>query len=435
MVYDIVNSVIYIILARVFCSTFLSKEAKHTVASRSLFTVLWFLIVIGASFFLEGSLAIRVVIAIVINVVFVFIIYEKNSIMKSVAVAALIYIIVMTSDMLVMAIHKYIDPDLKVAEIMESDISVYMGAVSQFIQIIIVFVIRRVFREVKEAEIKSKLWLVYLIFPMYSLSLIVAIVYSFDGPISKIQANVFTYIAISLLLINLFIYWFIRQESQRNMEYQKNALEIVHAKEIAKLYDQITSERDILGKREHEFKNVISVLQGLYSQKDYEKMKEILDVQNTELINNTNIFETGNRLVNTILNTKYAEAREKGISVRFVLDDLSNLKLEDRDLIVLLSNILNNAIEAAEKCPANNRLIKLKAAIEENQFVFAVRNTYINDIDSNEISSKHDVVSHGYGKENVKEVARRNGGNCFFEKKGNEYVSVVIIPEKSTKLA
>ena len=164
------------------------------------------------------------------------------------------------------------------------------------------------------------------------------------------------------------------------------------------------------------------------AENQYEKMKEILNVQNTELVNNTNVFETGNRLINTILNTKYAEAREKGITFRFVLGDLSILKIEDRDCIVILTNILNNAIEAAEQCPDDNRILSIKGVIEDGQFIFACRNPYINDSNPEMKSKKKDVVSHGYGLENIKDAVSRNHGNCFFEKEEKDFVSVVIIP-------
>lgn len=234
--------------------------------------------------------------------------------------------------------------------------------------------------------------------------------------------------AISLLAINLFIFWFIKQESRRALEAQKNEIEIAHAQGIVQLYDQITKERDILGKREHEFKNTITVLKGLMAEDQYEKMKDILNIQNTELINNTNVFETGNRLINTILNTKYAEARGKGITFRFVLGDLSLLKLDDRDCIVILTNILNNAIEASEKCPEDNRILSIKAVIEEGQFIFACRNSFVNDNNPEMKSKKKDVISHGYGLTNIKEAVKRNNGNCNFEKEENAFVSVVIIP-------
>ena len=206
-------------------------------------------------------------------------------------------------------------------------------------------------------------------------------------------------------------------------------MEIAHAQGIVQLYDQITRERDILGKREHEFKNTISALQGLIADKQYDKMKEILDAQKTELINNTNVFETGNRLINTILNTKFAEAREKDITFRFVINDLSHLKIEDRDCIVILSNILNNAIEAAEKCPEGKRQISVKAIIEDRQFIFSCRNTFaISDQEPDMKSRKKDIVSHGYGIDNVKDAVNRNNGTCFFERQENEFVAVIIIP-------
>ena len=158
-------------------------------------------------------------------------------------------------------------------------------------------------------------------------------------------------------------------------------------------------------------------------------MKEILDAQKTELINNTNVFETGNRLINTILNTKFAEAREKDITFRFVINDLSHLKIEDRDCIVILSNILNNAIEAAEKCPEGKRQISVKAIIEDGQFIFSCRNTFImSDQDPDMKSRKKDIISHGYGIDNVKEAVNRNNGTCFFERQENEFVAVIIIP-------
>jgi len=347
-------------------------------------------------------------------------------------IPTLFYILAIACDFFVAAIHRYFDPNLRIAQIMESDISVYMGAASQFIQLIIVFILRKLFIKTKTTIIDTKLWLIYLVFPLYSLSLIALLIYSFDGPVNITQANFITYMAASLLVINLFIYWFIKQESQRVLEAQRNEMEIIHAKGIVQLYEQITNERDILGKREHEFKNTITVLKSLIAEKQYEQMKEILNVQNTELVNNTNVFETGNRLINTILNTKYAEAREKGITFRFVLKDLSSLKMEDRDCIVIFTNILNNAIEAAEQCPEDNRFLSIKTVIEEGQLIFACRNSYKNN-DTEMKSKKRDVVPHGYGLVNIKEAVNRNRGNCFFEKEEKEFVSVVIIPLQGTQ--
>ncbi len=427
MIYSIVNSVVYVTLAQLFCGAFLRYKKSNKVFN-FITSIAWILTVLGVAYISAEIPAVRIIIAIVVNVVFALILFEKGKEIKTCSIAALFYVLVIVCDTFVMAIHKYIDPEMRIGRIMDSDIYIYMGSISQFIQIIVVFTVRKIFLKVKSAEIESKLWLVYIVFPLYSLSLIMLLVYSFDGPINLFQTRVFTYIAISLLAINIFIYRFIMKESERVFEAQKNEMEIQHAQSIVHLYDQITKERDVLGKREHEFKNTITVLQGLIANKQYDKMKEILDVQNTELLNNTNVFETGNRLINTILNTKYAEAREKGITFRFVINDLSSLKIEDRDCMVIISNIINNAIEAAEKCPEDRRIMSVKAIIEDGQFVFACRNNFISELAPNLQSTKCDVINHGYGINNIREAVGRNNGSSYFEKEKDEFIAVVIIP-------
>ena len=429
MVYDIINTIVWFALALLFCSVFLKREECSNVIL-GVIGVVWVFSIIVISNTFKDSLIVKLAIVFMIQTLFLMLIYKGNKMLKIIAVAFMFYVLSFGCEVCVVALNKYIDPELQISEISDSNISiVYMGVVSQLVQAFVVFLIRTLFRKVKTAEIASKLWLIYTVFPVYSLSLVVLLVYCFDGPTSLFQTNVFTYIAVSLLLINLFIFWFIKQESKRVLEAQKNEMEIAHAQGIVQLYDQITRERDILGKREHEFKNTISALQGLIADKQYDKMKEILDAQKTELINNTNVFETGNRLINTILNTKFAEAREKDITFRFVINDLSHLKIEDRDCIVILSNILNNAIEAAEKCSEGKRQISVKAIIEDRQFIFSCRNTFAkSDQEPDMKSRKKDIVSHGYGIDNVKDAVNRNNGTCFFERQENEFVAVIIIP-------
>ncbi len=45
------------------------------------------------------------------------------------------------------------------------------------------------------------------------------------------------------------------------------------------------------------------------------------------------------------LNTKYQEAISKNIVFVFKVNDLSKIVIDDEDLVVILANLLNNAIE------------------------------------------------------------------------------------------
>ena len=57
---------------------------------------------------------------------------------------------------------------------------------------------------------------------------------------------------------------------------------------------------------------------------------------------------SGNKTVDTILNTKLLEAEQKSIEVHMEVDHMVKFPLADYDLCVVLSNLFDNAIEACE---------------------------------------------------------------------------------------
>ena len=69
-------------------------------------------------------------------------------------------------------------------------------------------------------------------------------------------------------------------------------------------------------------------------------------------------------LKNAILNAKNSEMQSKKILFVTKYNDLSEITIRDVDLVVLLSNLLNNAVEACEK--ASKKII--------NFFIFPPKN-------------------------------------------------------------
>ena len=56
------------------------------------------------------------------------------------------------------------------------------------------------------------------------------------------------------------------------------------------------------------------------------------------------------------------------------MNDLSPIKIDMVDLTVVISNTLDNAIEACEKLPETDRQIYVQALLEEDELLYAVRN-------------------------------------------------------------
>ena len=62
---------------------------------------------------------------------------------------------------------------------------------------------------------------------------------------------------------------------------------------------------------------------------------------------NSAILNTHNPLLDALLSKKYEEAARKGVMMYFDLSDLKDIPLDRTHLVIVVSNLLNNAIEAA----------------------------------------------------------------------------------------
>lgn len=103
------------------------------------------------------------------------------------------------------------------------------------------------------------------------------------------------------------------------------------------------------------------------------KLKSYLVGMRMEMLEQDDCIDTNNILVNAILNSKYQEAKNKGITFVIKINDLSNIKLLDEDIVLLLYNLLNNAFEACEKC--EEKIVRFKFVQEQDAIILSVINT------------------------------------------------------------
>ena len=109
--------------------------------------------------------------------------------------------------------------------------------------------------------------------------------------------------------------------------------------------------------------------------------------------------------------------------------DDGNVWVVDEDLVVLLSNLLNNAIEACEKCK-DNKKIQLKFVMEENAIVLSVKNTYTEPViyEKNEIkTSKSMPEEHGVGIKNIKKIVEKYEGSYTIQNDDREFLFSILI--------
>ena len=164
------------------------------------------------------------------------------------------------------------------------------------------------------------------------------------------------------------------------------------------LYDAYLQQRHLT----HDFTNQLNTIAGLIEQGDTQSALELIHGSSSEIHSNTLVVNTGNPMIDTLLSQKHSEAKKKSIPMIFSLCDLSQCPIDSRDLLVLLGNLVDNAIEASEKI--NDPCIQIKLQHSEDDFVVSVRNRIAPDtvITDNVIPlSTKDGLGHGMGLKNV----------------------------------
>lgn len=106
------------------------------------------------------------------------------------------------------------------------------------------------------------------------------------------------------------------------------------------------------------------------------------------------------------------------ISIDFEVNDLSNLPFDASDMVVLLSNLLDNAIEACQRYDKGDKAIHVMAVVQQDFFI-SVRNTSepVVIINGSIPTTKPEPQLHGFGLANIRLILEKYSGEytMFYE--------------------
>lgn len=207
------------------------------------------------------------------------------------------------------------------------------------------------------------------------------------------------------VLLHMYIVQMFNQQMARQQElHVQTALERERAEA---LMDSYTTQRRLT----HEFINHIEALTLLLQQGEYEEAKAYLATVTKIIAAHTTIMNTHNPLLDALLSKKYEEATCKGVMLYFDLPDLRAIPLEKTDLVMVVSNLLNNAIDAAAQADPPEVYFRMRKTEEE--LLLSVRNRVREDLDLPDGQlprSTKKEPGHGIGLWNVTDVLRKYQG-------------------------
>lgn len=217
-------------------------------------------------------------------------------------------------------------------------------------------------------------------------------------------------------------------------EYSQNMdlIAMQHKAEIDKsVYKFSQQNYEEMSSLRHELKNHNAYMKTLLLNKEYEKLEDYFKeglVESNEFYKGV---DCGNPVINNILNYEITKAKSYGVALESQIVVPSKLPFRDTDLCSLLTNLLDNAIEAcgSRKCYEPTVRINIR---QDNSYLFIrVINPIDDSVPAEERlslkSTKINSRAHGYGTKVVNMITERYNGYVKYMIQDNHFIADTML--------
>ena len=178
----------------------------------------------------------------------------------------------------------------------------------------------------------------------------------------------------------------------------------------------------------HEVSNQLSTLAALLEKGETDRARALLEEVSATLPAPADEICSGNTVSDAVLNQKVAQARAQGVAVTHDVCMDGAMTIRDSDLSALLSNLLNNALEASARI--SDPAIDIRIYPAKGYLCISIRNRA--DVDAlrknpHLKTTKAHPEAHGLGLEVVREIAQRYHGMVDFTTEDQFFVAQAML--------
>ena len=241
------------------------------------------------------------------------------------------------------------------------------------------------------------------------------------GAFNRTSESIVVVLSISFVILFLYLKnnYYLRDQEQRDKV------------QIAQLQQQYAYYQDKLKDEErirsiyHDMKNHLLVLEGSQATDETRKMAQKL---RSQIADYENYIHTGNDFLDIIIRDKAEKARAKQIDFSAVIDFGGVDFIESLDISTLFGNGIDNAIEASEKLPEEQRVILVKAGRVQDFVSILIENNCSSEEHTDGHTTKADKFLHGFGISNMKKAAEKYGGSCTTTQESGKFTLKILLP-------
>lgn len=215
---------------------------------------------------------------------------------------------------------------------------------------------------------------------------------------------------------------------QKEEKHKVSFLEMRHGL-LNENYNSLSEIYRANAKLYHDLNNHLNLLYQLLQEEKVEKAQRYIKEIAEPILVLSKKQWTGTDVVDAVLNSKIQEMNGQSIMPDINVEFPENSTILPNDLCTILSNLLDNAIEAVEKLE-NNRMIKL--TMRKANFFLFIR--VFNPCSQNQkfevfpATTKENTSLHGWGLRSVKDAVERYDGTMECINENYEFIVNIMLP-------
>ncbi len=213
-----------------------------------------------------------------------------------------------------------------------------------------------------------------------------------------------------ILYINFMVFRFFETfDSQIQLKVLKELTQ--HQKENYKILE--ANEKELRG-LSHDIKNhIMMIREYLENQHPETALAHLKNIEQT-IENISSVVYTSNPALDAAINIGSRKATAEGIRYSVQILGNSKIEIEAADICKLVSNAIDNAIEACMPCDEKYIYIELKIS-QETLAIHIENTTILEDKHIITFSTKSNPINHGFGMHNMKKVIDKYYGSMHYK--------------------
>ena len=294
----------------------------------------------------------------------------------------------------------------------DSSVLIIESATSKMLYFVVCILLLRLNRNAKTPL--DRIPASFYFYPFCSLSAFVIFWYICrTDTVSETTNLLLSDLSIAFLGVSVSLFVTYRHNIERDNEFIRVKNENLRLQLEKDYYDILDRQNQELMLYAHDAKKHLSAIQHLNTD---EQVGSYVQALSDELKTYTNTCRSGNKILDVIINKYATECKLHGITFQYDVKECNLLHVQEIDLVAILGNLLDNALNSASNSSEKN--ISIETTFRNAYHVIIVKNSCdaAPAVSGKRLlSMKGDGQIHGLGLKNVKRALEKYSGDYSWD--------------------